>query len=343
MNFKALLNTLGTTSTTLPIVILYVTEGCNLQCLSCSYREPLPNELSLSEIDELARALARFGLRRIVYSGGEPLVRRDFKKICEIFQHRNVQQTLLTNGLLLEKLADDLREYCSEIIVSIDGANEQIHNTIRGVHSFNQITKGIIKLTQYSPRPRISTRTVLQKNNFRQVMEMVDLGKSLGVDRVSFLSADVSSLGFGREMRGSISPNGAILLNESEAAEFRELVEKMVVDYRRDFEKRFIGESPGKLFHIVQYFEAMLGKAPFPLNRCNAPNISTVITSTGEVKPCYFLPAVGNIRSYDITEIANNPNLREIRKNVKNLSLEECKRCVCTLYISPVAAFLDRF
>lgn len=101
MNFSAFLNTLATHNYALPIVILYVTAGCNLRCIMCSYRDPLPNELTLDEIRKLALELSTYGLRHIVYSGGEPLTRRDFPAICELFQRSNVRQSLLTNGLLL--------------------------------------------------------------------------------------------------------------------------------------------------------------------------------------------------------------------------------------------------
>src|SRR5437867_1285405 len=100
MNVKAFLNTISNTARTLPIVILYVTEGCNLKCITCSYRQPLPNELTFHEIKELAGQLKEFGLKHIVYSGGEPLVRSDFAKICELFSKFGVKQTLHTNGLL---------------------------------------------------------------------------------------------------------------------------------------------------------------------------------------------------------------------------------------------------
>ena len=56
-----------------------------------------------------------------------------------------VKQSILTNGLLLEKKIDDIVKYFTEIIVSIDGADSQTHNSIRGINSFDQILKGIKK------------------------------------------------------------------------------------------------------------------------------------------------------------------------------------------------------
>jgi len=341
MNIKALLNTLSSHSHTLPIVILYVTEGCNLQCITCSYREPTPNELSLKEITELAGRLKEYGLRHIVFSGGEPLLRQDLPQICNIFGDLGIKQTLLTNGLLLEKRLPEVQKYLSEIIVSIDGPDEKTHNAIRGVKSFEQIVKGVRRAIDSSDRQSVSVRTVLQKRNFSKLTEMVDFAKSLRVNRISFLSADVLSSSFGRDTRGTVASDDCIVLTEAETIEFRSLVDRMVSQHR--FEGGLISESPAKMYHIVQYYEAIIGKAPFPRNSCNAPMISAVITSTGEILPCFFLPSFGNVRHGPIENLINNSTIRSTRRDVRKYTLERCHTCVCTLHVQPNAALFDRF
>ena len=295
MNVRAFLNTVSTQAYALPIVILYVTEGCNLQCITCSYRQASPNELDLDEIEELAHSLVHFGLRHIVFSGGEPLLRRDFPKICLLFKHLGVKQSLLTNGLLLEKRFKELEGMFSEVIVSIDGPDAEIHNAIRGIASFEQIIRGVRFATQAKSQS-VSIRTVIQKKNFRRIGEMVELAKDLRVQRISFLAADVLSESFGRDRSGQMVPNEAIMLDEKETSEFRQIIEKLISQHAGDIESRFISESENKLLHLAQYFEALIGKAAFPRNTCNAPMVSAVITSTGNVQPCYFLPEYGNIR-----------------------------------------------
>lgn len=343
MNVKAFLNTASTRAYSLPIVILYVTEGCNLQCITCSYRQALPGELSLQEIEELAHALVRFGLKHIVYSGGEPLLRRDFPKICKVFGELGVKQSLLTNGLLLEKRLPELLGCFSEAIVSIDGPDERTHNGIRGIQSFSQIINGVKLATETNGFAPVSIRTVIQKKNFRRIMDMVDFAKSVHVHRISFLAADVLSQSFGRDRSGAVAPNASIMLDEGETAEFRQIVEEMIVLYKNEVENRFISESPTKLLHLVQYFEALTGKAVFPRNTCNAPMVSAVITSTGEVQPCYFLPSYGNIRSNQVPKLANSAHIRRVRADVRDYKLERCQSCVCTLHLSSVPALLDRF
>ncbi len=343
MNFKAFMNTVTSHARALPIVILYVTEGCNLKCITCSYRQPAPNELTLDEIKQLAQSLVHFGLRHIVFSGGEPLLRRDFPQICRVFKALGVKQTLLTNGVLLEKRLNELGGLFTEIIVSIDGPDEQTHNAIRGIPSFNQIVKGVRSATQSKDCGQISIRTVVQKKNFCRMMDMVEFAKSLNVNRISFLAADVLSESFGRDTSGSIAANDAIVLSEDEAVEFRRIVEETILKYKDDIDARFISESSQKLLHLVQYFEALLGTASFPKNHCNAPMMSAVITSTGNVQPCYFLPEYGNIREIPLTALANNPHITTVRDDVRDYKLERCQTCVCTLHVQPHMALFGKF
>lgn len=346
MNYKAFLNTATSKAHCMPVVILYVTEGCNLKCLSCSYRLPMPEELTLEEIRSLAADLSSFGLKHIVYSGGEPLLRRDFRDICEVFTGINVKQTLLTNGLLLPKRAEEFKGVFNEIIVSIDGADAETHNRLRGVNSFDIILEGIQKVIQIGVSPQISIRTVLQKQNFRQLREFIELAKHTGVSRISFLAADVSSEAYGRDhtsVRGEVSSESTMSLNENEVMELKEIINQAALKYKDEFHSGLISESPEKLQHIAKYYAALNGNDTFPKNFCNAPMVSTVITSTGDIHPCFFLPKYGNIRRNTFNELINSDPITGTRKQVKAMKPERCKKCVCTLYISSRTALKGNF
>ena len=185
----------------------------------CSYRDRLPDELTMGEIEKLASELARLGLKRIVFSGGEPLLRTDFEQICGIFREHKVKQTLLTNGVLLKKKIEKIAPYLDELIISIDGATPETHDAIRGVNSLALITEGIKLTGQNFPDLNISFRTVIQKNNFRQIKDIVQLGLDLDINRVSFLPVDVFSEAFGRENKNNSVNENSLLLNNAEIDE----------------------------------------------------------------------------------------------------------------------------
>lgn len=171
---------------------------------------------------------------------------------------------------------------------------------------------------------------------------VIRMAMDLGVDSVSFLAADVLSQSFGRKTRGYVVANEEIMLSTSETDEFRTMIRNITAYFANEIKRGFIAESPEKLLHLVEYFEGLNGRAPFPRNDCNAPMVSLVITANGNVQPCFFLPSFGNIRGNQINAIANFPEIQTTRKDVREYSLERCRTCVCTLKVSPLAALLNK-
>jgi MoaA/NifB/PqqE/SkfB family radical SAM enzyme len=172
---------------------------------------------------------------------------------------------------------------------------------------------------------------------------MIKLAKTSGVKRISFLAADIASVAYGRDRNGNADDKSNIALNENEIGELRSIIDILAQEHSDDFSSGLISESPQKLHLIADYYEALLGNKPFPKNLCNAPMVSAVITSTGDIHPCFFLPAFGNIRKTGFDSLINSDPIISTRKQVRNYELTRCQECVCTLYTSPKAALKDRF
>jgi sulfatase maturation enzyme AslB (radical SAM superfamily) len=67
--------------------------------------------------------------------------------------------------------------------------------------------------------------------------------------------------------------------------------------------------------------------------RCNAPWVSAVIEANGDIRPCFFHPAIGNIHDGPLTCILNAPTAVGFRKNLDVETNPICRQCVCSLYI----------
>jgi MoaA/NifB/PqqE/SkfB family radical SAM enzyme len=245
--------------------------------------------------------------------------------------------------LLLEKRASEIIPYLDEVIVSLDGPDAQTHNAIRGLDCFDQIVRGIEGLIRTSGGVSVSVRCVVQRKNFRKLSGMVGFFKELGVSKISFLAADVRSAAFHRDQVGPVTSPGDILLDSTECGEFRESIKVLLEERESEFQSHFIAESPRKMMHLVEYFEAHQGIGPFPRNECNAPSVSLVISSTGDVLPCYFLPTFGNVRSRSLSSLLNSVEIKSTRTDVRAYRLKECHQCVCTLNMRPFNALLDAF
>jgi MoaA/NifB/PqqE/SkfB family radical SAM enzyme len=176
----------------------------------------------------------------------------------------------------------------------------------------------------------MTARATLHRSNFRELPRLIDRARALRLDGISFLPADVSSRAFGRER---VPDRSTLALSRDEIEEFDGIVERTIAAYGREFESGFVAESPDRLRRLPRYYAALNGEAAFPDVRCNAPWVSIVVEANGDVRPCFFHPAVGNVRRAGLADIVAG-NLRQFRQTLDVATNEVCSRCVCSLKTS---------
>jgi len=130
---------------------------------------------------------------------------------------------------------------------------------------------------------------------------------------------------------------GEIKLSPEELERFKQVIENLIETYSEDFKNKFIVESPEKIRRFYEYYAAYQGLTEFPPVRCNAPWVSAVIEADGTVRPCFFHEVIGDIRENSLSEIINSDKSISFRKNLDVRTNEICKKCVCSLNLSPFA------
>ena len=233
----------------LPLVVFFPTSRCNSRCVSCDWWKCSgAGDLSLEEIDAVARALPELGTRIVVFSGGEPLLRPEVFEAAQAFRAQGLTLHLLTSGVLLERCAVDVAREFAKVIVSLDAATEELYHAIRGVTALAMVEKGVARLRDLAPDTPVTARTTVHRLNFRELPRIVDHARAMSLDGISFLAADISSSAFGRDR---VPEPHRLALNSGEVAEFQDVVEQMVESHREDFESGFIAESPAKLRRLA--------------------------------------------------------------------------------------------
>jgi len=321
----------------LPLLIFYPTSRCNSRCVSCDWwKHSGEGDLTVDEIRELAATLPSLGTRIVVFSGGEPLLRPEVFELAAMFRERGMTLHLLTSGVLLERFAARVAQHFSRVIVSLDAATERLYEEIRGVDALEVVERGVAKLRALAPQVPITARATLHRRNFRELPRLVNHAKAMALDGISFLPADMSSSGFGREpgVRGGVRPDLASLaLDRDEVREFEATVEYAIGEYAGEFASGFIAESPDKLRRLPRYYAAVSGDEPFPRVSCNAPWVSAVIEADGAVRPCFFQQTIGNIRRTPFATLVTR-NLPAFRRSLDVGANPVCVRCVCSLKTS---------
>jgi MoaA/NifB/PqqE/SkfB family radical SAM enzyme len=364
MQAKRLLNLVSDKLHTLPLVVLYLTDGCNSRCVTCDiWRNPRRN-MRKELVDDIAGSVEELGIRWLLLSGGEAMQHPHWPEIARRFRDQGVYVMLLTNGLLVRKQAEEVAASVDELIVSLDGGNAATYDAIRGVDAFDLLLDGI-RAVRALGTP-VATRTTIQRANFREIPQIVEAAKSVDVNRISFLTVDVSNeYAFGSRFptmepvgtthvssafseviplvatmgAGAPPEHGpaATALTPDDVTELAQILDEVESRFAPDFASGLIAESPEKLRRMVDYFGALHHQADFPRVRCNSPHVSTVIEVDGTLRPCYFLPSYGQLRGSKLSHAINTPAAQALRQAYRTGKRPECERCVCPLYKGPRA------
>jgi MoaA/NifB/PqqE/SkfB family radical SAM enzyme len=321
----------------LPIVILMPHSGCNCRCVMCDIWKDNKNlkQLNEEDVSTLLIAFEELGTKQVVMSGGEALLNPKFFALCEILKQRNIHITLLSTGISLKKHAPEIIEWVDDVIISLDG-DAELHDKIRNIPgAFEKLKAGVQYLKLLQPTFKVSARTVIHRLNFKHWLHIIDAAKEIGVDQISFLPADVSSTAFNRETPWDLNRQSEVALELQELPQLKAVLDELKIKNAVDFQTYFIAESFEKLKNIYTHYSALHGLNDYAIKKCNAPWVSAVIESNGDVKPCFFHESVGNIRQDNFKTIVNNAAALTFRKQLDMDTNPTCKKCVCYLNLSP--------
>jgi radical SAM protein with 4Fe4S-binding SPASM domain len=156
---------------------LQITRKCNLRCRHCFLGPPDATELPL---EDMVKALDEFqqmqGLR-VLITGGEPVLHRDFGKLNSILPGYALRKILFTNGTLMTtELLKGLN--VDEIQVSIDGL-EEAHDALRGSGTFSRAMRCVEEAMRVGLE--VSVSTMVHAGNLGDFEEMEELFTGLGI------------------------------------------------------------------------------------------------------------------------------------------------------------------
>jgi cyclic pyranopterin phosphate synthase len=189
---------------TISYLRLSLTDRCNLQCMYCAPEGRKGNLLRHSDLltyEELIRviqAAVSMGMTKLRLTGGEPLVRREVMRFINQLQGiaglRDIRIT--TNGVLLEKYAEELRAAgISKINISLDTLKAERFARITGVDCFAQVWRGIEKAQAVGFAPVKLNMVVMRGINDDELADFARLSRDtdLHVRFIEFMPVGASS------------------------------------------------------------------------------------------------------------------------------------------------------
>ena len=179
------------------------TFRCNLRCIMCSVwragervnNPDFYNELSTDRIFSLLDELKKLGTKHLHFTGGEPMLRKDLFEIMIHAKELDLSLSINTNGTLISRrIAENLVDSgVQEVIISLDSANPEIHDEIRGKKgAWRKAIEGMTNLDivrkELDSPLKIRINSVLMSLNYKTVDEIMDLKGIVDFDELAFIT-----------------------------------------------------------------------------------------------------------------------------------------------------------
>lgn len=323
----------------------FITERCNFNCPMCHViNSRLKNltELSFSDLKVFFDQISPY-TPSVSLAGGEPLMHPDIIKIISYLSSKHMVKGLVSNGMLLDKKAQDLLDAGLDFLaISLDGPDEKTQFKRGNVrNSFDMIVKGLdkmVKIRGHKILPNIRIATVITKANIDNFDEIFKIVKNLGVDQWSishhfYYFDKVRKLqekfgkenGFGTDIWGEDNGKKRIFFNSSERKLITEKLSKI---------KEMVSKADTKIKitfpnsdNVEKFYT---GAIPNKKSVCTSPFNQIYLRGNGDVEMCHGY-ILGNVKETNLKDIWTNDKTLKFQKYKKeHITIPACFRC-CSL------------
>lgn len=307
------------------IAYLELTRECNLRCKHClnNSGKLMLNQLNLKELKKLVQDLIDAGIQEIRFTGGEPLMYDGIYDLIKLADDNGVCTSIGTNATLVtEKIAIKLKEAgLKKVVVSIDGTKE-MHDSIRGIGSYEKAIKGLYYLKNVGLNVRVNT--VIMKSNMEDVIK---LAKEMDKNKITLFIRRFIESGRGKKLKN----------NMLTAEDY---------DYVREQLQDIIQKDSYVNGHYLRNDEGVHSriKLPFTIRGCKAGQRAIAIMPDGDIQLCGFLsaqefPAIENVRNISNwrefwNELQKIDGLKFLRDNLDEYNKQpNIQEIYCLAYI----------
>lgn len=318
------------------LVVWDYTRICNLKCKHCYARADklAHDELTTDQRKEVVDQLYDAGVAALSFSGGEPLMQKDFFEIASYASSKHMYVTVATNGTLITKEVARKMKECGVKYAetSFDGPHE-VHDEIRGMKgTFEKSLAGLRNCIDEGIMTGMAM--TVMRDNVAYVPEMVDLARDTGVDR--FIAFNFIPVGYAEEVRymdlsGKEREEVLKFLYE-QMMESKDLeIFSTAPEYARVALEGTYKGGEGKVsvshFATFDLHGKTVALTDF-IGGCGAGRLYCAIEHNGDIQPCVFMPIrVGNVLEDGFMNVWQNSNmLKQLRdREILEGACSSCK------------------
>ena len=170
-----------------PIISLRITltNRCNVNCLYCHHDGMVKSkdEMTADELYTICKVAKNLGVKKIRLSGGEPLLKKDIVETVEKIASLDFKDiSMTTNGILLEKYAQDLKDAgLDRVNVSLDTLNRETFEFITKKDYLEDAKRGILKAVDVGLYPVKINMVIMKDINQNEIDDMFEFCKEHGI------------------------------------------------------------------------------------------------------------------------------------------------------------------
>jgi radical SAM protein len=299
-----------------------ITRACAYACVHCradAQHVADPHELNTAESLALIDRLAEFGAPILVFTGGDPMMRKDLHELIAYATSKGLRCSLTPTATALpttERLEQVREAGIRRIALSLDAPRAEIHDSFRQVPGSWQRTMDILRRAQ-SIGLSVQVNTTVARHNVDILDEMVPFIQEVGAVQWSLFF---------------LVPTGRAQASSMISAEEHEKVFNWLYDLSRSapFDIKSTAAPMYRRVAIQRKRAEQADNAPVtfqgagfqfadglnrPTRGVNDGNGFLFISHVGDIQPSGFLPVTaGNVRVDDVIDVYRNSKLfRELR------------------------------
>jgi radical SAM protein with 4Fe4S-binding SPASM domain len=306
-------------------VVVHPTNACNAECPMCRYAglRQEAETIPLTVLKAALNDLALLGVRSIVISGGgEPLVYPHLDEVIDEAASLDLRIGVVTNFIAAnDRIITSIANHVDWIRISINAASPAVYDVVQGVQSdvWPKLLQKIDRLAQEKTRKgsklTIGAGFIVQKGNYRDVGDFLDLCQQLALDYAIYRPVQKSS------------PT-ASLAADSLGLTATQLHELDLIVNRR-LPKLDSGETiPNNLEKILDLFLQLEAAKHYP--RCLSTYVESAIGADGHVYPCCqhvgnSILACGDLQKKSFPEIWLDDQYQRVREKIDPQRCPPCR------------------
>lgn len=280
------------------------TTKCNLHCPECpTGMQALSRPKGTMDVAQFRSILDRLHPNLFyltLYFQGEPMLNPHFTDMVQLARSRRIFVSTSSNGHFLNEhsIARILQSGLNHLIISLDGIDQETYGKYRVNGNFDTVVTGLEQLLAArkalkSRTPYVELQFIVMKHNEHQVKQLKKLGRQLGVDKITFKTAQIYHLADA----GNIVPADGSKARYRQSADGNWVLRKKI------------------------------------RNHCRRIWNSVVITWDGKLVPCCYdknaVYSMGDLTQETLAAIWKNQRYQAFRKKVSSdrKGIEMCRNC----------------